>query len=192
MDQDPLVIFNEIFSRAGSIEGPLYNAAALATVSDDSSPSVRMVLVKQADARGFVFFTNFQSRKARELAANPRAALCFWWPRLASQVRVEGAVEPVDESDADEYFASRPRESQIGAWASRQSEPVEAYEDLLRTAEEASRRFANRTIPRPPHWSGLRIVPRSIEFWRERPGRLHERRLFVNTDGVWRSSLLQP
>jgi pyridoxamine 5'-phosphate oxidase len=192
MGRDPLVIFNEIFSRASSIEGPLYNAAALATVSGDSGPSVRMVLVKQADAHGFAFFTNLRSRKARELAANPLAALCFWWPRLACQVRVEGAVEPVDESEADEYFASRPRESQIGAWASRQSEPVETYEDFLRTAEEVSKRFENRTIPRPSHWSGLRIVPRSIEFWHERPGRLHERRLFVRTDGVWRSTFLQP
>jgi pyridoxamine 5'-phosphate oxidase len=151
-----------------------------------------MVLVKRADDRGFVFFTNLGSRKARELAADTRAALCFWWPRLATQVRVEGDVEPVSESEADEYFASRPRDSQIGAWASRQSESAESYEELLRTAEEVSARFANAAIPRPPHWSGLRIVPRSIEFWRERPGRLHERRLYVKTGGVWRFSFLQP
>jgi len=192
MTHDPLLIFDEIFSRARSIEGPLYNAAALATVSVDSGPSVRMVLVKNADARGFVFFTNLLSRKARELAADSRAALCFWWPRLSIQIRVEGIVEPVDESEADEYFATRPRESQIGAWASQQSEPLASYEVLLRSAGEVSRRFANGIVPRPPHWSGSRVLPRSIEFWHERPGRLHERRLYVKTDDGWESSLLQP
>jgi pyridoxamine 5'-phosphate oxidase len=192
MDRDPLIMFNELLSQACSAEGVLHNAAALATSSEDFGPSVRMVLVKRADDRGFVFFTNLGSRKARELAADTRAALCFWWPRLATQVRVEGDVEPVSESEADEYFASRPRDSQIGAWASRQSESAESYEELLRTAGEVSARFANAAIPRPPHWSGLRIVPRSIEFWRERPGRLHERRLYVKTGGVWRFSFLQP
>ena len=117
MNHDPLSLFNELFDRARSLEGPLYNAAALATVSADSRPSVRMVLIKSADERGFVFFTNLRSRKARELGANSRAALCFWWPRLETQVRAEGNVKPVDETEADEYFATRPRESRIGAWA---------------------------------------------------------------------------
>jgi len=192
MDRDPHDIFNDVFSRARSVEGPLYNAAALATVSGDSVPSVRMVLVKNADERGFVFFTNLQSRKARELAANSRAALCFWWPRLSTQIRVEGIVEPVDESEADEYFATRPRDSQIGAWASRQSEPLASYEDLLRSVEAVSERFAGAAVPRPPRWSGFRIAASSIEFWREKPGRLHERRLYRKTGNGWDCSLLQP
>jgi pyridoxamine 5'-phosphate oxidase len=192
MQRDPLAEFDEIFERARSVEGNLFNAAALATVSAASAPAVRMVLVKSADERGFVFFTNLRSRKALELGANPRAALCFWWPRLAVQIRVEGRVEAVEEAEADEYFGSRPRESQIGAWASRQSEPLAAYQNLLRAAEDAAKRFENRAVPRPPHWSGLRVVPGSIEFWNERPGRLHERRLFLKTAGGWESSLLQP
>jgi pyridoxamine 5'-phosphate oxidase len=192
MTTDPIVTFNEIFSRARSAEGLSYDAAALATAGADSGPAVRMVLVKQADERGFVFYTNDRSRKGRELAGDARAALCFWWPRLRTQIRIEGIVERIDDSEADAYFATRPRDSQIGAWVSRQSEPLPSYDDLVRSAEEVSKRFGNREIPRPPHWSGFRVRPRAIEFWYERPGRLHERHLYSRTDGRWVHTLLQP
>ena len=192
MTPDPLATFNEVFSKARSVEGELYNAAALATVGARAAPAVRMVLVKHADERGFVFYTNLHSRKGRELVADPRAALCFWWPRLATQVRVEGVVEKVGDTEADAYFATRPRESQIGAWASKQSEPLRSYADLLRSAEEVSRRFHDGNVPRPPHWSGFRLVPGAIEFWYERPSRLHARQLFLRTGDGWELSLLCP
>jgi len=192
MTPDPLAIFNEVFSNARSVEGNLYNAAALATVGARAAPAVRMVLVKHADEHGFVFYTSVDSRKGRELAADPRAALCFWWPRLATQVRVEGVVERVGDAEADAYFATRPRESQVGAWASMQSEPLRSYDELLRSAEEVSRRFDDGNVPRPPHWTGFRLIPGAIEFWYERPGRLHARQLFVRKGDRWELSLLYP
>jgi len=192
MTPEPLATFNEVFSKARSVEGELYNAAALATVGSRAAPAVRMVLVKHADERGFVFYTNLHSRKGRELAADPRAALCFWWPRLATQIRVEGVVDKVGDAEADAYFATRPRESQIGAWASKQSEPLRSYGDLLRSAEEVSRQFHDENVPRPPHWSGFRLVPGAIEFWYERPSRLHVRQLFLRMGDRWELSRLCP
>jgi pyridoxamine 5'-phosphate oxidase len=192
MESDPFVTFSEIYSNARNAERDLYNAAALATVGADGRPSVRMVLVKDAGERGFVFYTNLNSRKGRDLATRSRAALCFWWRTLATQIRVEGRVERVSDAEADEYFASRPRDGQIGAWASKQSDMLPSREELLQAAEEASRRFENAAVPRPAHWSGFRLLPESIEFWFDRPGRLHERHLFSKVQDRWERTLLYP
>jgi pyridoxamine 5'-phosphate oxidase len=151
-------------------------AMALATCDGDGQPSVRMVLLKGFDERGFVFYTNLESRKGRELAENPRAALCFYWqPPMEVQVRIDGRVEAVSGEEADEYYASRPRGSRIGAWASEQSSAMESYDVLLRRVQEAEMRFAGGEIPRPEFWSGFRVVPERIEFWQGRTSRLHER-----------------
>ena len=164
----------------------------LATVGSDGQPSARLVLLKAVDDRGFVFYTNLRSRKGRELAANPRAALAFHWQPLEVQVRIEGAVEQVNEEEADEYFATRPRGSQIGAWASDQSEVLSSAADLDARFAEAERRFAGGDVPRPPHWGGYRLIAERIEFWRSRPSRLHERRLFEKEGARWRERLLYP
>lgn len=155
-------------------------AMALATADGEGRPSVRQVLLKGFDERGFVFYTNLESRKGRELAENPRAALCFYWqPPMEVQVRVEGRVEPVTEVEADEYYASRPRGSRLGAWASRQSAAMESYDVLERRVQEAEARFGEGDIPRPEFWSGFRVVPECIEFWQGRVSRLHERDRYV-------------
>jgi pyridoxamine 5'-phosphate oxidase len=150
------------------------------------------VLLKAVDERGFVFYTNLRSRKGRDLAANPRAALTFHWPPLEVQVRIEGIAEQVDDKEADEYFATRARSSQIGAWASDQSEAIAREGDLDARFADTERRFAGRDVPRPPHWSGYRVIPQRIEFWRNRPSRLHERRLFERDGKGWRESVLYP
>jgi len=170
----------------------LPNSTALATATTGGRPSVRMVLIKEIDERGFVFYTNLGSRKGRELAGNPFAALCMWWPPLQEQVRVEGAVEPVEEGDADRYFATRPRESRIVAWASRQSEPVRSYEELLAGVREVDSRFEGREIPRPPFWSGFRLIPERIEFWYGREHRAHLRTLYTCTPAGWEERTLAP
>ncbi len=192
MASDPFVTFREIYSNARNTEGDLHNAAALATVGADGRPSVRIVLVKEAGEGGFVFYTNLNSRKGRELATTRRAALCFWWRTLGTQIRVEGRVESVSDAEADEYFATRPRDGQIGAWASKQSDALPSREALLQAAEEASRRFKNVAVPRPPHWSGFRLHAESIEFWFDRPGRLHERHLYSKKQDHWERTLLYP
>jgi pyridoxamine 5'-phosphate oxidase len=159
-------------------------AMALATSEADGRPSVRMVLLKGFDERGFTFYTNLESRKGRELAENPRAALCFYWqPPMEVQVRIDGRIESVTDEEADEYYASRPRGSRIGAWASRQSSAMESYDVLLRRVQEAEARFQGGEIPRPEFWSGFRVVPERIEFWQGRTSRLHERDLYVLRDG---------
>lgn len=189
---DPHALFAEWMAEATRSEPNDPNAMCLATATPDGRPSARMVLLKGQDERGFVFYTNLDSRKGGELAANPRAALCFHWKTLARSVRVEGPVEPVSPEEADAYFASRPRPSRIGAWASKQSRPLEGRWALEKAVAEYTLKFGLGEIPRPPHWSGFRVLPERIEFWRDMPFRLHERRVFHRTDEGWREELLYP
>jgi pyridoxamine 5'-phosphate oxidase len=192
---DPLEHFRTLLAAAQAVDRavlPEPTAMTLATVGRDGQPSARLVLLKALDARGFVFYTNLRSRKGRDLEANPRAALTFHWQPLEVQVRIEGRAEPVDDREADEYFATRPRGSQIGAWASDQSEELASAAALDARFAEEERRFAGREVPRPPHWSGYRVIPERIEFWRNRPSRLHERRLFVRDGHTWKETLLNP
>jgi len=184
-------MFSELFEQAGR-QCAEPNAMVLSTVDADGRPSGRYVLLKGVDARGFLFYTNLGSRKAQALAANPYAALTFYWPPLEKQVRVEGDVERVSEGDADAYFATRPRESQIGAWASVQSAVLASPASLEERVQEVRHRFDGAAIPRPPFWSGYRVVARSIEFWTRDPARLHERVHFERLDGGWVRSLLFP
>jgi len=186
----------ERFNRAmGSAEEAwlhLPNGMTLATVGADGRPSSRIVLLKGADECGFSFYTNIDSRKARELRDDPRASICIWWPALEEQVRVDGSVEPVGDEEADAYWATRPRGSQLGAWASRQSEPLSSHEDLRARFEKLQDDFDGRTIPRPEFWSGYRLVPDRIEFWKGRDDRLNERELFTRTADGWEMTLLNP
>jgi len=188
---DPITMFAEWFEKAGR-QCAEPNAMVLSTVDADGRPSGRYVLLKGIDARGFVFYTNLESRKARALAANPYAALTFYWPPLDKQVRVEGEVEPVSDGEADAYFATRPRESQIGAWASQQSAALASPAVLDQRIREIRDRFDGVPVPRPPFWSGFRVVARSIEFWTRDPARLHERVVFQHRHGEWKRSLLFP
>lgn len=192
---DPIAIFQRLLADAHSAPReriPEPTAFALATVSAEGYPSVRMLLLKHADHDGFVFYTNLESRKARELAARPHAAMNFHWAALERQVRVEGPVQPVTEAEADAYFATRPRGSQVGAWASRQSRPVERDGDLEARVAEFERKFDGGDVPRPPHWSGFRLVPNTIEFWYGKPSRLHDRKLFTRAGQGWRVEMLYP
>jgi pyridoxamine 5'-phosphate oxidase len=165
---------------------------ALATADAAGRPSVRMVLLRGADERGFVFHTNYSSRKARELAANPHAALCFHWPSLEEQIRVEGRIEVLPAAESDAYFASRPRGSQLGAWASEQSAVLPSRETLEHQYREVERRFQGSPVPRPPFWGGFRLVPERIEFWFGRPDRLHDRLRYTREAGEWRIERLYP
>ena len=171
---------------------PEPTAFALATVSADGQPSARMLLLKHGDAAGFVFYTNAESRKARELGENKRAAMCFHWAPLELQVRVEGRVTRVADAEADAYFATRPRGSQLGAWASRQSRPMDHIGDLEARVAEYETHFASGAVPRPPFWSGFRLVPDVIEFWHGKPSRLHERQQFVRDGDGWSVTRLYP
>ena len=189
---DPFSLFDEWLAEARTKELNDPEAMALATTNTAGQPSVRMVLLKGHGPAGFVFYTNDDSRKGGELAANPRAALLFHWKSLRRQVRVEGAVERVPDTDADAYFASRARDSQLGAWASDQSRPLDARETFEQRFTEMSARFQGRDVPRPRHWGGYRVVPALIEFWSDRPHRLHERRLFVREANSWTEGLLYP
>jgi pyridoxamine 5'-phosphate oxidase len=190
--RDPIARFRESLSRAAAASTVDATAAALATVDSSGQPSVRIVLVKTVDPRGFAFYTNRESRKGRELATNPRAALCFHWPAIGEQVRVEGEVSLLGDEESDAYFASRPRESQIGAWASRQSAPLESRAALEAAARACEERFAGREVPRPPFWGGHLLRPARIEFWVSAEGRLHHRTLFERAGDGWRESLLNP
>ena len=189
---DPFSLFDEWLAEARTKELNDPEAMALATTNTAGHPSVRMVLLKGHGPAGFVFYTNDDSRKGGELAANPRAALLFHWKSLRRQVRVEGAVERVPDTDADAYFASRGRDSQLGAWASDQSRPLDARETFEQRFTEMSARFQGGDVPRPRHWGGYRVVPAQIEFWSDRPHRLHERRLFVRERTKWTERLLYP
>lgn len=190
--EDPVAMFSELFEHVKELSVDESDVMVLSTVDGSGRPSGRYVLLKGVDRRGFVFYTNLESRKARALAANPYAALCFYWPSVSKQVRVEGSVERVSDADADAYFATRPREVQIGAWASKQSATLVSRESLDRRVQEARERFEGRTVPRPPFWSGFRVVPTSIEFWTRHPTRLHERILFEREDDRWVRTLLFP
>jgi pyridoxamine 5'-phosphate oxidase len=165
---------------------------SLATVGSDGQPANRILLLKAFDEQGFVFYTNFEGRKGRELLANPRAALCFHWPPLEAQVRVEGTVQRVTDAEADAYFASRARGSQLGAWVSLQSQPITHAGDVDRRLAEFGRMFEGRDVPRPPHWSGFRLVPHQIEFWQGRPNRLHDRHVYRRDQDAWRVEMLYP
>jgi pyridoxamine 5'-phosphate oxidase len=190
-DVEPLAPFRRWLDEAWKGE-PNAHAMALATTRLDGRPSVRVVLLKGLDERGFAFYTNLESRKSTDLFANPHAALCFLWKSLNRQVRVEGVVELVGDDEADAYFASRPRDSQIGAWASDQSRPLAGRAELERRVGEFARRFGEAEVPRPHYWSGFRLLPERMEFWRERPSRLHDRLLFVREGNRWQRERLFP
>lgn len=190
--QEPIVRFGEWLAEAEAGEPNDPSAMALATTTADGSPSVRMVLLRGFDARGFVFYTNLESRKGDELAGNPRAALCFHWKSLKRQVRVEGRVESVSPEEANAYFASRARGSQIGAWASDQSRPMASRFDLEKRVAKFAAKFGTGAVPRPEHWSGFRVVPEAIEFWRERRFRLHERIVYIRSGDGWTTARLFP
>ncbi|MFD1786688.1 pyridoxamine 5'-phosphate oxidase [Sphingomonas floccifaciens] len=192
MADDPISIFDAWLREAEAGEPNDPNAMALATADANGRPSVRMVLLKGHDDRGFVFYTNRESRKAGELAENAHAALLFHWKSLRRQVRVEGPVSHVTDAESDAYFASRSRASQLGAWASEQSRPLDDRATFEDRYAQADTRFAGADVPRPPHWGGYRVTPEVIELWEDRPGRLHHRRLFTRTDTGWTEGLLYP
>ena len=189
---DPIELFNQWFAEASASEPNDPEAMAFATADADGRPSVRMVLLRQADRRGFAFFTHLDSRKGGELAVNPNGALAVHWKSLRRQVRAEGPVEQVSDAEADEYFAGRARESRIGSWASDQSRPLDARATFERRYAEVVERFDGKDVPRPPRWSGFRLIPERIEFWSDRPHRLHERRLFTRIPDGWDEGLLYP
>ncbi|MCU1266020.1 MAG: Pyridoxamine 5-phosphate oxidase [Acidobacteria bacterium] len=192
-DPNPISLFTRWFEDAKAAGIPMPEALTLATATPDGRPSARMVLLKQADAAGFVFYTNYQSRKARELEANPFAALVFYWQKLDYQVRVEGPVERTSAAESDEYFATRPRDSQLGAHASPQSEVVTGREFLENRFADLEKSYRDRTVERPAHWGGYRLKPERIEFWKSRPGRLHDRLLYKRqSDGAWQLTRLAP
>jgi len=192
MTSDPFELFDQWLAEARAAEPNDPEAMAFASADAQGRPSVRMVLLRRAGPDGFGFFTNLDSRKGEELIANPHGALAIHWKSLRRQVRAEGPVEQVEDAEADAYFAGRSRDSQIGSWASDQSRPLESREVFEQRYEELRARFGDRPVPRPPRWSGFRLKPERIEFWTDRPHRLHERRLFVRDGDGWTEGLLYP
>ncbi|MDB5361848.1 MAG: pdxH [Rhodospirillales bacterium] len=190
--RDPYDLFDAWFAEAKASEPADPNAMALATTTPDGFPSVRIVLLKGLDRRGFVFYTNIESRKGEELRANPRAALCFHWKSLKRQVRVEGPINPTTDAEADAYFAGRPRDSRIGAWASDQSRPLDARATFERRLREFDAKYPGEAVPRPPFWSGFRLTPAKIEFWQDRQFRLHDRLVFTPEGAGWAIERLYP
>lgn len=193
VDPNPFIQFKKWFEQALAAQLPEPNAMTLATATPDGKPSARMVLLKDFDERGFVFFTNYNSRKGQELTANPQAALVFWWAELERQVRILGLVERVSEAESDYYFESRPANSRLGAWASEQSEVIPSREFLEQRMQELQIKYENQEIPRPPYWGGFRVIPNEIEFWQGRSSRLHDRLLYTSLeDGNWQIERLSP
>jgi pyridoxamine 5'-phosphate oxidase len=190
-DVDPIARYARAATRAQDL-GVDTTPVALATADRSGRPSVRIVLIRHVDERGFVFHTNFSSRKASEIFENPRAALCFHWPTLEEQIRVEGPVARISNEESDEYFAGRPRGSQIGAWASEQSADLPSADTLEARTRAVEERFAGQPVPRPQHWGGLRVTPERMEFWYGRASRLHERFLYVRSGDTWQMSRLYP
>lgn len=190
--EDPISLFKDWLADAERSEPNDPNAMTLATVTPDGAASARIVLLKGVDECGFTFYTNLGSRKAEQLSANPGAALCFYWKSLKRQVHVEGTVERVDDAEADAYFATRPRGAQIGAWASKQSQPMEGRFRLEARVAKYTAKFHVGTVPRPDFWSGFRVVPERIEFWREQPFRLHDRVVYHRDGGGWTRQRLYP
>lgn len=193
LKENPIELFNEWYQRAVDSEPDYPEAMTLATVDEEGNPHARVVLLKSYGEDGFVFFTNYHSHKGRNLLTHPRASLCFYWKSLSLQIRIRGDARPVSEEEADAYFATRPRESQLGAWASHQSTELESRAELFERYHRFEEKYTGQDIPRPPHWSGFRIVPVQIEFWSEGPHRLHHRRLYKRReDGTWKSTILSP
>jgi len=189
---DPFALFDEWLAEAHASEPELAEAMTVATADGSGRPSARIVLLKGHGPDGFVFYTNQRSRKGEQLASNPHAALLFHWKSLRRQVRIEGPVSAVSDAEADAYFATRSRDSQLGALASDQSQPLNSREEFEGKYEEMKARFEYMGVPRPPHWGGYRVAPETIEFWTDRPHRLHERRLFTRTPEGWTEGLLYP
>lgn len=192
LSDEPIALFREWLQDAHEQEVNDPTAVALATVDEDGMPDVRMVLLKDVDERGFTFYTNFQSQKGTELQATPKAAMCFHWKSLRRQVRIRGNVEVVSDAEADAYYASRPRGSRIGAWASQQSRPLESRFALEKAVAEYTAKYPIGEIPRPPYWSGFRVMPDTIEFWHNRKFRLHDRIVFARGDDGWGKTRLYP
>ena len=192
VDPNPLKQFQTWFDEALAADIIEPNAMTIATATPDGTPSARMVLLKGVDEKGFVFYTNYESRKGQELAANPQVVLVFWWAQLERQVRIEGRVEKVSDQETLTYFHSRPRASQIGAWVSEQSRVIPNREVLEKRLEDLEQQYQDQTIPRPPHWGGYRVIPAAIEFWQGRPSRLHDRLLYRMENNTWQIERLSP
>lgn len=193
VDPNPVIQFQKWFDQACSVDIPEPNAMTIATVNSEGKPSARMVLLKDYDRKGFVFYTNYNSRKGQELIANPHAAIVFWWAQLERQVRITGSVEKISAQESDEYFHSRPFNSRLGAWTSNQSEIVSSREILELRLQKLQAEYQNSEVPRPEHWGGFRVIPAEIEFWQGRSSRLHDRLLYTLCDyDTWKIERLSP